>query len=495
MKPQPILAWDVCVTKWVRLHGFSFAVVGFSGNTWPGGSSLPVERRGPGNPSLQGGAGRGGPECSPGWPGAQVPAWPLLDSMERLTLCAQLLRWRRDSGLAPQWGWKPQDRTVALLMPTMETGIAGVRSHRQNRTSQAYQELNPIWPRIFVVAVVLALFLLLVSFYFKTSLGGELALKLEPSVFLYVQFSSVQFSRSVVSNSLRPHERQQARPPCLSPTPGVYPNPFLYVYLSKCNLFLILCMSFYYLIQFSAHPCVIIFKPGGRKKKNPQLLKRGPWFKRCPHDGSPEWTASPRLVLKLCHRKDSRLPGDAPLCSDQPHEGRVRRRPRPWAFASFCPKTHTLLSCVSRADQGRRAARTDLREGPSKPCHKRTVFSPIYFSLRETFFCQNRKHEKSAGVLLFWRLWTARCFPWDSISKSTHGRRPNRKDGVSCVTVCPRPGSLGPHHPRLCTGPLACRPRWQARKGERSRCLCSWLPYCCRARKIVFPRASCSFGF
>ena len=37
-------------------------------------------------------------------------------------------------------------------------------------------------------------------------------------------FSSVQFSRSVVSNSLRPHEPQHARPPCLSPTPGVYPN-------------------------------------------------------------------------------------------------------------------------------------------------------------------------------------------------------------------------------------------------------------------------------
>ena len=36
---------------------------------------------------------------------------------------------------------------------------------------------------------------------------------------------SVQFSRSVVSNSLRPHEPQHARPPCPSPTPGVYPNP------------------------------------------------------------------------------------------------------------------------------------------------------------------------------------------------------------------------------------------------------------------------------
>ena len=40
-----------------------------------------------------------------------------------------------------------------------------------------------------------------------------------------VQFSSVQFSRSVVSDSLWLHERQWARPPCPSPTPGVHPNP------------------------------------------------------------------------------------------------------------------------------------------------------------------------------------------------------------------------------------------------------------------------------
>ena len=36
------------------------------------------------------------------------------------------------------------------------------------------------------------------------------------------QFSSVQFSRSVVSNSLWPHELQHSRPPCPSPTRGVY---------------------------------------------------------------------------------------------------------------------------------------------------------------------------------------------------------------------------------------------------------------------------------
>ena len=38
------------------------------------------------------------------------------------------------------------------------------------------------------------------------------------------QFSSVQFSRSVVSDSLWPHGLQHARPPCPSPTPGAYSN-------------------------------------------------------------------------------------------------------------------------------------------------------------------------------------------------------------------------------------------------------------------------------
>ena len=36
---------------------------------------------------------------------------------------------------------------------------------------------------------------------------------------------SVQFSHSVVSDSLLPHEPQHTRPPCPSPTPRVHPNP------------------------------------------------------------------------------------------------------------------------------------------------------------------------------------------------------------------------------------------------------------------------------
>ena len=37
-------------------------------------------------------------------------------------------------------------------------------------------------------------------------------------------FGSLQFSRSIVSDCLQPHESQHARPLCPSPTPGVYPN-------------------------------------------------------------------------------------------------------------------------------------------------------------------------------------------------------------------------------------------------------------------------------
>ena len=51
------------------------------------------------------------------------------------------------------------------------------------------------------------------------SLGGGFGMKTsEPSSL------SVQFSRSVVSDSLQPRGLQHARLPCVSPTPGVYSN-------------------------------------------------------------------------------------------------------------------------------------------------------------------------------------------------------------------------------------------------------------------------------
>ncbi|CAM9632264.1 unnamed protein product, partial [Rangifer tarandus platyrhynchus] len=46
--------------------------------------------------------------------------------------------------------------------------------------------------------------------------------KLQKKYFAYI--NSAQFSRSVMSDSLRPHESHHARPPCPSPAPGVYSN-------------------------------------------------------------------------------------------------------------------------------------------------------------------------------------------------------------------------------------------------------------------------------
>ena len=46
----------------------------------------------------------------------------------------------------------------------------------------------------------------------------------ESTMLIKTKQKSLQFSCSVVSDSLWPHELQHARPPCLSPTPGVYPN-------------------------------------------------------------------------------------------------------------------------------------------------------------------------------------------------------------------------------------------------------------------------------
>ena len=46
----------------------------------------------------------------------------------------------------------------------------------------------------------------------------------ETKIPLFLVFCSVQFSHSVVSNSLQPHELQHARPPCPSLTLGASPN-------------------------------------------------------------------------------------------------------------------------------------------------------------------------------------------------------------------------------------------------------------------------------
>ena len=55
-------------------------------------------------------------------------------------------------------------------------------------------------------------------------LNDSLSLEGSISPNIMFQFSSVQFSRSIMSDSLRTHGLQHASPPCPSPTPGVHSN-------------------------------------------------------------------------------------------------------------------------------------------------------------------------------------------------------------------------------------------------------------------------------
>ena len=61
--------------------------------------------------------------------------------------------------------------------------------------------------------------------FFTTCTTVEGSLSLCMCVCMYVCVSSVQFSCSLVCDSLRPHEPQHTRPPCPSPTPRVHTNP------------------------------------------------------------------------------------------------------------------------------------------------------------------------------------------------------------------------------------------------------------------------------
>ena len=59
-----------------------------------------------------------------------------------------------------------------------------------------------------------------------------------------INFRPVQFSCSVMSDSLQPHELQHARAPCPSPTPGVYSNSCSLSHLILCRSLLLLPLIF-----------------------------------------------------------------------------------------------------------------------------------------------------------------------------------------------------------------------------------------------------------
>ena len=83
-----------------------------------------------------------------------------------------------------------------------------------------YNKLFYVWPEI-ISYVPLSL---LSSHQVMSNSSRPHPCKAAHQASLFFQLSAVQFSRSVLSDSLRPHELQHARPPCPSPTPGVHSN-------------------------------------------------------------------------------------------------------------------------------------------------------------------------------------------------------------------------------------------------------------------------------
>ena len=75
---------------------------------------------------------------------------------------------------------------------------------------------------------------LMPSFHYLQILN---CLLIQRSTFFSFAFSSAQFSHSVMSDSLRPHESQHVRPPCPSPTPRVHSNSSIESVTPSSHLF------------------------------------------------------------------------------------------------------------------------------------------------------------------------------------------------------------------------------------------------------------------
>ena len=82
-----------------------------------------------------------------------------------------------------------------------------------------------VFPFYFILLILFYVLFLLCFFIVLSFLLTNFSKNTQASIlFSEIQYilRSDQISRSVVSNSLQPHESQHARPPCPSPTPGVH---------------------------------------------------------------------------------------------------------------------------------------------------------------------------------------------------------------------------------------------------------------------------------
>ena len=114
----------------------------------------------------------------------------------------------------------------------MQHSVQRPLSLRVHQVSYQPKEMGNRFPAISIISVYLISTYLCDILWYMSQIKAttlkrnisRLTLAIGIGVIFFCYFSSVQFSHSVVSNSLWPHESQHARPPCPSPTLGAYPN-------------------------------------------------------------------------------------------------------------------------------------------------------------------------------------------------------------------------------------------------------------------------------
>ena len=119
-------------------------------------------------------------------------------------------------GFSLHGDWTLQARILAWVAMPFSRGFSQPRVQTQSPALQVYSlpsELPGSWGIWFNFC------------FFKKDYSSSVLSSMATTSHMWLfRFNSVQFSHSVMSDYLRPHESQNARPPCPSPTPGVYSN-------------------------------------------------------------------------------------------------------------------------------------------------------------------------------------------------------------------------------------------------------------------------------